>query len=324
MPTTADYLEQLGRDKAALADNLVTKGVDATPNETFTTLVPKVLDIEGGGEDIGAPSEMVYNPILTCLSSNASTYKTNNFWPFMMKKLTLTGTLSSSIQRFDNSGTSVYTDSSSLILRDRYTTSSTGWINNVASVEELEFIDFNFNNVTSLLYAFSSATTAAAQSSKLKKITFKRVVAPKLTDIRSPFNRMTSLETIIIEDCNFNTALTNSTFSNLQTIKHIEIKGPHINTPANLFENKPVCEYIDASGIVVDSNKSVASMFTGCTSLKYIDISGIDFTKITTSSYTNDMFKNVPTDCTILVKDTASAILIKNKFPAYTFTVKGA
>ena len=53
MATTADYLNKLVEQKNTLADNLVTKGVTATHDETLETLVPKVLDISsgGGGDD---------------------------------------------------------------------------------------------------------------------------------------------------------------------------------------------------------------------------------------------------------------------------------
>lgn len=44
MATTADYLTQLQADKQTLVNNLVEKGVEATNDETFTSLVPKVLD----------------------------------------------------------------------------------------------------------------------------------------------------------------------------------------------------------------------------------------------------------------------------------------
>lgn len=49
MPTTADYLTQLQQDREDLVDNLETKGIsNLTGDETFTELVPKVLDIESG------------------------------------------------------------------------------------------------------------------------------------------------------------------------------------------------------------------------------------------------------------------------------------
>lgn len=53
MAATADYLNKLVEQKNTLADNLVTKGVPATHDETLETLVPKVLDISGGGSSGG-------------------------------------------------------------------------------------------------------------------------------------------------------------------------------------------------------------------------------------------------------------------------------
>ena len=46
--STSEYLQQLQNDKATLVDNLTAKGVTASDNETFTELVPKVLDIQSG------------------------------------------------------------------------------------------------------------------------------------------------------------------------------------------------------------------------------------------------------------------------------------
>lgn len=53
MPTTSDYLTQLQQDRENLVDNLETQGIDdLTGDETFTELVPKVLDIQTGGGDV--------------------------------------------------------------------------------------------------------------------------------------------------------------------------------------------------------------------------------------------------------------------------------
>lgn len=52
MATTVDYLNKLILQKNALADNLVTKGVTASYDETLETLVPKVLNISGGSVNI--------------------------------------------------------------------------------------------------------------------------------------------------------------------------------------------------------------------------------------------------------------------------------
>jgi len=47
----SDYLKSLQKDKQTLVDNLVAKGVNATSNETFTSLVPKINDIKSGGDE---------------------------------------------------------------------------------------------------------------------------------------------------------------------------------------------------------------------------------------------------------------------------------
>lgn len=62
MPTTADYLSKLVTQKNILADNLVTKGVSASHDETLETLVPKVLEISGGG---GSGMQYDENALLT-------------------------------------------------------------------------------------------------------------------------------------------------------------------------------------------------------------------------------------------------------------------
>ena len=50
MATIAQQLTELVNQKNALAANLTTKGVTASSSETLNTLVPKVLDIQTGGE----------------------------------------------------------------------------------------------------------------------------------------------------------------------------------------------------------------------------------------------------------------------------------
>lgn len=73
MATTADYLNKLVGQKNTLADNLVVKGVTASHDETLETLVPKVLNISGGGgETTGYISDG-----LICFSEMADTLTWN-------------------------------------------------------------------------------------------------------------------------------------------------------------------------------------------------------------------------------------------------------
>lgn len=49
--TTSDYLTQLQQDREDLVDNLETQGITGlTGDETFTELVPEVLNIQGGAD----------------------------------------------------------------------------------------------------------------------------------------------------------------------------------------------------------------------------------------------------------------------------------
>ena len=71
MATTAEYLNKLVTQKNSLADNLVTKGVDATHDETLETLVPKVLEISGGGGGSVIDSNLAYSHIALGFIYNA-------------------------------------------------------------------------------------------------------------------------------------------------------------------------------------------------------------------------------------------------------------
>ena len=62
MATTVEYLNKLVTQKNTLADNLTSKGVTATHDETLETLVPKVLEISGGS---GSGMQYDENALLT-------------------------------------------------------------------------------------------------------------------------------------------------------------------------------------------------------------------------------------------------------------------
>lgn len=75
MATIAEQLTQLQNDKQVLVDNLVAKGVEASSDETFTTLAPKVADIETSGGDVFLDD---INEILTTANFTiSSAYVTN-------------------------------------------------------------------------------------------------------------------------------------------------------------------------------------------------------------------------------------------------------
>lgn len=54
-----DYINELKNQRDLLADILTEKGVEASRDETFNTLIPKVNDISGGSERIVVSNEQI-------------------------------------------------------------------------------------------------------------------------------------------------------------------------------------------------------------------------------------------------------------------------
>lgn len=79
MATIADQLTQLQNDKQTLVNNLVAKGIEATSDETFTTLVPKINDIQTGGGNI--------DEYFNTNSTQVSSYENVGSWYQLVKKL---------------------------------------------------------------------------------------------------------------------------------------------------------------------------------------------------------------------------------------------
>lgn len=75
----ADLLQELQNQKDNLADNLQEKGVLADKTEGFTTLVPKVLNVQGAGESIEIQNTdtMLINALISHLLTG--NYETGTF-----------------------------------------------------------------------------------------------------------------------------------------------------------------------------------------------------------------------------------------------------
>lgn len=81
MGNTSELLLALDEQRQNLAANLSQKGVAASSNEGLQTLVPKVLDISGGGG--GSVGDMSFNPIIP---KDTTTNVYNFGWVEMTKK----------------------------------------------------------------------------------------------------------------------------------------------------------------------------------------------------------------------------------------------
>lgn len=78
MPTIAEQLTQLESDRQDLVSNLQTKGITGlTGDETFTALVPEVLNIPSGG---GSDLDKLIDGTITSVTSSATNIKNYVFY----------------------------------------------------------------------------------------------------------------------------------------------------------------------------------------------------------------------------------------------------
>ena len=83
-----------------------------------------------------------------------------------------------------------------------------------------------------------------------------------------------------------------------------------------MFAGSKKVEYIDASALTVKAETYLTSFFANCTSLKHIDLRSLDFSIL--DSVPSNMFAGIPTDCLIIVKNSASKSYINRNYSTLT------
>ena len=200
MATTAEYLTQLQTDKATLVTNLVAKGVTATNDETFTTLVPKVADISTGGstepsftgsydrqglKQIGWSDEEInyYNQNGVQWNESEDNY-------FKLTQTELTGDESSNTRFLPKSSTKTYFSNYykllAIPLLDTSSVTSTNYMfNSCYSLTTIPLL--NTSNVTSMSSMFNGCTSLT---------TIPQLDTSKVININSMFTNCNSLTTL--------------------------------------------------------------------------------------------------------------------------------
>lgn len=168
MATISEHIEQLKIDKQTLVDNLVEKGVTATSDETFTTLVPKVKNIQAGADlseyfensiSGGSTSQAGYAKAIIKLpalnfSGNIASYM---FYQSLLKEI--------DVSNFDTSKTTnmqfMFYNCSSLASLDlsNFDTSEVTNMNAMFAysyLSDLNISSFDFSKVTNIRSAFES------------------------------------------------------------------------------------------------------------------------------------------------------------------------
>ena len=170
MVTTKEYIDQLKMDKQVLVNNLVAKGVDATLDETFTSLVPKVSKIESGGGK--------YAPRKISFSSYEGTELDYELANLDTRNVTSMASIFSNCRSLTEVDLSNFNTSN--------VTSVASMFSSCSSLIEVDLSSFDFGNVTTMNSMFNTC-------SNLKKITFGMANTSNVTNMANLFSSCVDL-----------------------------------------------------------------------------------------------------------------------------------
>ena len=178
--------------------------------------------------------------------------------------------------------------------------------NNCTSLTTIPQLDTN--NVTNMGTMFNNCTSLT---------TIPQLDTNNVTDMGSMFSGCTSLTTIP----QLNTSnVTNMSYmfndcTNLTTIPQLDT-----NNVTNMGRMFSGCRNLTTIPQLNTSNvTNMYRMFHNCTSLQEIDLSG---GTLNSNCSFSQMFEEVPTSCTIYVKDQVSKNLLTNADNTHTYTIK--
>ena len=297
MATIQEQINQLKIDKQTLVDNLVEKGVEATSEETFTTLVPKVKDIQSGG-DISeyfnttysgtSPTNWVKDNLLKkapdiiiddSVISLERFCQGASFIPKIICNSNVTNMKSMYYQ-----STSKNIDASGL--NTSMVTSMTYMFGVCSNLESLDVSNFDTSNVTNMSYMFYNPN-------KIKNLDLSNFNTSKVTTM----------------SCMFSDA------SNYISINVSSFDTSQVQNMERMFGGCSGLTSLDLSNFITSKVMYVSQLFLNCRKLTRLDIRNFDFTNVT--SYSN-MFYGVPTNCLIIVKDDTAKEWITSKFTTLT------
>ena len=258
MFTIQDYIDSLNRDKESLVANLTTKGISCSDSETFTTLVPKVLDITS-----------VNNQSKTAtITSNTTTTITPDTGYTGLSSVEVTTNIEADVGEYFNSSMTgpnfkqttglsklIKKIPSNTVLPTDLSYGFTGAIN--INVENLDFSSVqnlsncfsnNDNMVTSPNINTSSATNMSNMLSNCSNlVTVRNYDMSHVTDISGMFNGDTKLENLPLMNL--------SSISGQWSLNSI--------FSSNVLTN-------DSINNILGSLATVTSAYTGTKTLKYV------------------------------------------------------
>lgn len=303
--TTADYLNQLEQDRQDLVDNLETKGITGlTGDETFTELVPEVLNIQGGME----PSDIGIVP-----TSNSSI---SQYWPSAVNKLYLKSNPSSSVSFSGFLGDEIIFD-------DNFCNTGNYTIDFKNLYYLKKITNLNIKNTSS----YFSFNDYFLNCPNLEEVTFGSVNITFLYDMGGmcgtncaklkEFDASNWNATPVSNGVNLGWA-----FYVVTALKRVDLSGIHgnVSTFRQAFQECRNLEEINISNIVSVTSGNMYATFYICTSLMKIDMRNLIVHTLSDygAMFGYDATSGPPDDCLIIVKDNTEKAWINTNFSRLT------
>lgn len=190
-------------------------------------------------------------------------------------------------------------------------TSTTGGLYYMfCSCDNVEKITFPNTDVK--YSAGATMDTMFSTNSKLKEIDLSCFDTSLVKSFNATFSACKQLTKLDLSTINMSSAyIFYGTFRGCENLKEIKFSNiPCALTSSGriqeMFEECYALESVDLSWMSNTTSINASEMFNKCRSLKFIDIRNLELTLITSSSNYRDMFRDVPADCEIIVKDDAN------------------
>lgn len=254
MATTAEYLTQLQKDKTTLVTNLVAKGVTATNDETFTSLVPKVANIQGGSVvEFSDASYMFYN--------KARLDKIDEILP-LCNKATMMKSMFCNITNYN-------TDLDISLLRTSYCTDMSSMFQNSngSAFYNLDLSNFDTSKVTNMVNMFSGCTIETPNLSSFD--------TSQVTHMSNMFSNNNFIVTLDLS--NFDTSRVsnmNGMFNSCGKLSELNLSSFNTSLTrdvSNMFSGCKLLKEINIGNFDLSKVEYVYSIFYNCSNLTTIN-----------------------------------------------------
>lgn len=232
MFTIQDYIDSLNRDKESLVANLTTKGITCSDSETFTTLVPKVLDITS-----------VNNQSKTAtITSNTTTTITPDTGYTGLSSVEVTTNVQLALNDyFVTTIDSSMSDARKLIKKFDGPIGVTyqyqnfnGFFSGCISLVEAPVINFNITNISNMFSGCTALTTVPIYNTS------------ELVQASNTFNNCTNLSDTALDNILQMCANTTSTYVGTKTLAYLSISNRTIYSTSRIQALPHYSDFISA------------------------------------------------------------------------------